>query len=366
MNLKSKIQSAIFILISGAVILFPFIVFAQTPIPLPCGQTITGIIADYGEIDSYTFSLSEATNVMIRGVRVSGGGLDVYLELYNAQETLIAGALNQIDTTLSAGAYTVKVKDDNNLDTGYYALFWQKWNTPCNTTPVICGQTVAGSISISGETDFYSFTATAGDTVVLTLTASRYGNNPYLYGINSYLELFNSSGQRIAAQCAYPITQTLSTGGTYFVLVSDCGYFKDSGGYTLKFQKNTNSCPQVTVTAPQGGEFLLPGSNFTITWTSTDLQGIASHEIRLSTDGGSTFPTIIASGLGNSVQSFNWNVPTGVSTAKARIRVIATDTSGNSTPDDSDADFVIAPGVRRIHVYDQLNRLIRIIYDDGE
>jgi YD repeat-containing protein len=36
-----------------------------------------------------------------------------------------------------------------------------------------------------------------------------------------------------------------------------------------------------------------------------------------------------------------------------------------STPDDSDNDFFIYQGVERTYVYDELNRLIRIIYEDG-
>jgi YD repeat-containing protein len=89
------------------------------------------------------------------------------------------------------------------------------------------------------------------------------------------------------------------------------------------------------------------------------------HEIRLSADGGQTFPNVIATGLGGSIQSFDWSVPTDINNAKARIRVTATDTSGMSTPDDSDNDFFIYQGVERTYVYDELNRLIRIIYEDG-
>jgi len=37
-----------------------------------------------------------------------------------------------------------------------------------------------------------------------------------------------------------------------------------------------------------------------------------------------------------------------------------------STPDDSDADFTVFQGVDRQYLYDELNRLIRVMYEDGK
>jgi YD repeat-containing protein len=59
-------------------------------------------------------------------------------------------------------------------------------------------------------------------------------------------------------------------------------------------------------------------------------------------------------------------VPTDLTTTKGRIRVQATDTSGVVGYDDSDADFVVAQGIERTHVYDEIGRLVQIIYEDGK
>jgi YD repeat-containing protein len=188
-------------------------------------------------------------------------------------------------------------------------------------------------------------------------------------GLDPFLELYNSSGTRIAYQYTtsgdqVTITQALSAAGSYTVFVSD--YHSDeTGDYRLKFQKNNNSCPEVTLIIPNGGERIVARSTFTIRWSSTDLQGISSQEIRLSTDGGQTFPTLIASGLQGSMQTFDWEVPADLATNQGRIRVTVTDTSGISTPDDSDADFTVFQGVGRQYVYDELNRLRQVIYEDG-
>ena len=85
----------------------------------------------------------------------------------------------------------------------------------------------------------------------------------------------------------------------------------------------------------------------------------------MSTDGGQTFPTVVASGLSGAVQSYNWSVPSDLSTDHGRIRVTATDNSGMSSLDDSDADFAVIQKAGRIYIYDELNRLIQAIYEDG-
>jgi hypothetical protein len=51
MKSESKLYFKIFILISAAILLFPFIVRAQTLID--CGQTLSASISAAGETDSY-------------------------------------------------------------------------------------------------------------------------------------------------------------------------------------------------------------------------------------------------------------------------------------------------------------------------
>lgn len=337
----------------------------------PCGATVlscsdvasgsvgTGI--DPPPWRYYTFSASANDSVTIRITKTSGN-LTTQLELYGPTGSSIASGTSQIDRTLTAaGTHTILVRDYNQSYSGTYVLTWLRVKNPCNAPTISCGQVLKGTLSIVGKIDAYTLSATAGDTIALTLTRTSGGLDPSL-------ELYNSSGTRIAYQSTssgnqVTLTQTLSTGGTYTVLPSDYGN-DETGSFTLKFQKNNNSCPEVTVIAPNGGEAIPTWSIFTIRWSSTDLQGISSQEIRLSTDGGQTFPTVIASGLQGSVQTYDWTVPGYLVTSQGRIRVTVTDTSGISTPDDSDADFAIL-GIARQYVYDELNRLIQVIYEDG-
>ncbi|MBX7219151.1 MAG: hypothetical protein K1Y36_04330 [Blastocatellia bacterium] len=98
--------------------------------------------------------------------------------------------------------------------------------------------------------------------------------------------------------------------------------------------------PQVTVLAPNGGEKLKIGTTAALRWLSTGNREIVSHEIRLSTDGGVSFPTQLATGLAGTAQAVTVTVPR-LKTKKGRIEVIARDLAGNLGRDASDANFQI-------------------------
>ncbi|HNC46703.1 MAG TPA: hypothetical protein PLU80_21210, partial [Acidobacteriota bacterium] len=100
--------------------------------------------------------------------------------------------------------------------------------------------------------------------------------------------------------------------------------------------------PTVRVVVPNGGEKLKAGTTTTIRWESADNQGINRHDVLLSTDGGASFPTTLASGLPGTAQTFDFVIPTTQGKSKtARIQVRATDDAGNSAFDTSDASFRI-------------------------
>jgi len=93
--------------------------------------------------------------------------------------------------------------------------------------------------------------------------------------------------------------------------------------------------PTITVISPNGGETWSVGSSQTIQWTSADLTGNVG--IELSTDGGATFPTVLASSTPDD-GSEGWSV-TGPGTTQARIRISSV--SMPSVADTSNANFVI-------------------------
>jgi hypothetical protein len=115
----------------------------------------------------------------------------------------------------------------------------------------------------------------------------------------------------------------------------------DSFGYKITgmVQQDTTP-PTVSVTAPGGGQSITGGTQFNITWTSSDNVAVTRHIVELSTDGGSTFPTSIASGLAGNARSFLWSVP-NIDVPTARIRVTAVDTANNQGSNTGAGNFSI-------------------------
>jgi YD repeat-containing protein len=333
--------------------------------PIGCGQVLSGSIGAVGQLDFYTFGASAGDSVTIRANKVSGTPYFFpNIELYAPNGTyLIGGRSMPIDykSLPVSGTYTVIMRD-YSLTTGQYLLTWHRINNPCNAPSIACGRTSRGSLTEAAKMDAYTISGAAGDNVVLTLTRTSGGLDPSL-------ELYDSSGTRVAYQYTtyqnqVAITQSLPSGGSYTVFVSDYGN-DETGNYELKFQKNNSACPVVTVATPNGNEKVIARSIYRIRWTFTSTQGVGSQEVRLSTDGGQTFPNIIATGLPGNVWSYAWDIPSDMLTNQGRIRVIVTTTSGVSSFDDSDGDFTIFQGVGTIYLYDETHRLVGIIYEDG-
>ncbi len=100
--------------------------------------------------------------------------------------------------------------------------------------------------------------------------------------------------------------------------------------------------PQVRLLSPNGGEKVRIGSTLTIQWQATDDRAVVSQDLFLSTDGGTSFPIKIATGLSGSENAFVFTLPETLSKSKkARVLVVARDAAGNSAQDYSDGDFRI-------------------------
>jgi len=132
--------------------------------------------------------------------------------------------------------------------------------------------------------------------------------------------------------------------GTYTVAASALGCWQsdpetvsvppDAAGLDFAFET-----PSTYVEIPNGGEGYQVSSNVWIYWGACDPDGIDTVTIELSTDGGLTFPTLIAHGIPNSTP-FVWTAPPRPM-ASGRIRVTAYDSLGNASSDVSDADFQV-------------------------
>lgn len=99
--------------------------------------------------------------------------------------------------------------------------------------------------------------------------------------------------------------------------------------------------PGVYVRSYNTGGTVTATQNMTVTWSSDDDVAVSNVDIYLSTDGGSTYPTQIASAIPDT-GTHTFVVPNSPST-QARVRVIARDANANTGSDINDQDFTIQP-----------------------
>lgn len=327
--------------------------FAQTSIQ--CGQVINGSIDAANEEDRYTFNAA-AGDVIILQIAATTRDFTPRMELLNPSNQSQASNTSQITATLTqAGAYTVAVRRiSGSSQTGGYQLFLQRPKNPCNPTPLTECQTVRATLRDPIELDAYTFNGAVGQTVTLRLVGSSLEFSPTM-------RLYDPDG--ISLTSGSTITRTLTKSGTHTVLIS-ANPAGNTGSYAVSFGNI-----KVELSSLNGGEVFLAGTPVTIKWSSEARNpSRASHEIQLSTDGGATFPNVIAAGLSATAQSFIWSIPPSLTVSNGRIRVVARDTAGNVCGDTSDTDFAVAnfnTAETTTHEYDSLNRLTRTIYTDG-
>lgn len=97
-----------------------------------------------------------------------------------------------------------------------------------------------------------------------------------------------------------------------------------------------------SVTAPNGGESIAAGATTTVTWTTNTTAFCTKVNIKMSVDGGYTYPYILATDVTNATGSHMVTIPTGVTnTSSARIKVECADNTCVVFFDISDADFTI-------------------------
>lgn len=115
----------------------------------------------------------------------------------------------------------------------------------------------------------------------------------------------------------------------------------------MQVPRYTASVPAAYVTAPKGGEILVPGQTTTITWLASDTNNVplAGADLSWSPDDGTTwFPIASVPSTG----SYVWTVPATV-TDRARVRVVVTATDSDTAVAQSVGSFRIEPGTRNVY-----------------
>ncbi|HJQ85753.1 MAG TPA: hypothetical protein VKA21_16820 [Candidatus Binatia bacterium] len=191
-----------------------------------CGQTLARTLADVGESDTYRFAADAGETVSITG-QETAGGLSVCWELYDPQGISIRTACGQEQRTLAvAGDYTIRVYDNNDMETGTYdvnLVFVSDTASNC-AEAIACGQNLARSVDDVAQSNTYRFTAVADETVSITAQETS-------AFLTACWELYDPEGISVVGACGQA-EKTLAVGGDYTIRVSDGGD-DETGTYNL-------------------------------------------------------------------------------------------------------------------------------------
>jgi YD repeat-containing protein len=336
---------------------------------LAFGQTVTGNIDSFAKIITYTITAEANDTLRVAYARLtqSSGSFDFNLELYNSAGDLVMSSSDGLleTTAVSAGIYSLLVTDYSRNGTGTYELTLQRSNNPAGAIDAIYDAVIEDSIGTVTQFKVYKVTALAQD-VITFCSAVKQGTANF----DVYAELFDTAGNRLISNIG-SVKHTFTDSGTFYLFISD--YNRDGTGifkYTLI--KSDIDCstidlvnPQVTLNTPKPEEVVEIGSLYNITWVSSDNFGVTWQEIRLSTDSGISYPSVIATNLTGNVQSYEWSVPENSASTHSRIMITARDAKGNEGTDSTEEDFFIlnttlpADAVNVTYQYDNENRLIQ-------
>ncbi len=336
---------------------------------LACGGSATSSLSLSSQYRYYTLAANTGDLMRLIFTPISDN-FSPQIELYDPSGTRLASNSNISQKAAATGNYLAIVGPSNSAgQTGAFTAAYQRPNNPCSPTRLVCGQTTLRQVNIPGQVDIFTFTGTPGDTAALRFTPRSGGYSPFA-------ELYDPTGRLLATGAGGAVRANIVSPAPYSVLVRDAAGV-NTGTYRASLQDDTTACPNsdteppvITLLHPTGGEVIVGGTTFTIQWQSDDNVGIQSHSVALSTDGGQTFPTVIAPSLSGSAQSFNWVVPPDIAPSRAAaIQVTATDATGNSQSAASGLLSIIGsgftPNSTAAYTYDSMNRLTQAVLSDG-
>jgi len=253
-----------------------FVTPAAADTPIAFGQTLSGTISTFGEIDQYTFDALAGDSLYV--LMSTTSGLDPYFRLYAPDGSLIASkpayspsdAEIDINSLPASGTYVLLAEDFGFNDIGEYRIFVQRRNNPQITTPIGFGENFSATIDGVGEVDTYTFDALEGDSLYVLMSATT--------GLDPYFRLYAPDGSLIASKPAYSPSDAeidinaLPASGTYVLLAEDFG-FNRTGEYHIFIQRRNN--PQITTPIGFGENFLatIDGVGKVDTYTFDALEG---------------------------------------------------------------------------------------------
>jgi hypothetical protein len=224
-------------------------------VPIAFGQTLSGSIALPTQSDPYTLAANAGDKVLFR-MSASSGNLNPGIYLYGSDGSHLTYLLctriythfpeTIICSLTDTGIYSIFLGDYYGSKTGEYYFYIQRLNNPGNAVSIAFGQTLSGALLFAGEIDAYTFTANAGDIVLVRMTRSPGTIWPEI-------KVYGPDGTELCATWGYSTAEisscNLPSTGTYTVLADD-DFQEYTGDYSLYLQRLNNPGSSFSIHLP--------------------------------------------------------------------------------------------------------------------
>lgn len=194
---------------------------------------------DVGDLDSFTFDVSQDDTVLLRAVDTSGTNLSPEIHVYSPDGSLLNWSWGSIVAGLSfvvptTGTYTLVVMDYNvGGDSGSYDVHYTRMPGANEHGALVNGGTVNGTIDV-GDLDTFVFNVSQGDTVLMRavdLSGTNLSPQINVYRPDGSLQTW-SWGSIVAG-----IGFSAPMSGTYTLVVMDYNVGADSGAYEVHYTR---------------------------------------------------------------------------------------------------------------------------------
>lgn len=255
--------------------------------------------------DSYGLTFSSSDNVSIQSTKL-------FYSIDGSTYNLIA------NNPVSPYTWTIPVADTSGARLKFVVT-----DTAGNITNVMNSSFVIDSTPPSPHSVALA-SSSPSNTTAVTLTASSCADTPYVLVNEGSAPASNSGSWQGCSTAAGAISYSVAAiEETHNLKV----WYKDSVGNVTTSSSNAEMIYDITPPAVSFGTVaaaLKGGNNESITFTSTDANGVQLTKFQFAADG-ITFSDVTA----NPVSPYSWTVPS-TNTSTSKLRIVANDVAGNT------------------------------------
>ena len=200
----------------------------ESPVSLTFGQATISDITFAGGVKLYTFNGNAGETMLIQASKTAGAG-QPYFEVYGPNDVRLDAqgsrysAIARSEVRLTAtGTHVVRVYDADVNEPVTLQVYVQRLTPPGAATAVTFGQPLTSDITVAGGVGLFTFSATAGQIVMVQATRTAGAGQPYLelYGANDVR--LDAQGSRYSAIARSEVRLTSS--GQHVVRLYDADF----------------------------------------------------------------------------------------------------------------------------------------------